>query len=306
MTKSTQSAHEQRALRYGLVGIIGFVALALIFAVLTNSDAILFDGIYSLIAFCVTLLTIKVAKLAERPDDDLFHFGYTALEPLLNLFKALIILVACVYAGAEATKRLLDGGNPAEYGLAVLYGALASSGSLLVAALMFRAGRQSNSDLVNVEAKTWLMDGLLSCGVFLGFVGAWWLERSDYAEYAPLVDPILLITIVALALPVPLGILNQSLREIIGMAPKDTVVDEIEQRLRASLGELSYKDLEFRVSKRGRNTYLLVHVIVGESFHISSITDLDSIRKHSAKTLKSWKPDIVMDMLFINDPALAL
>ncbi|MEM8562945.1 MAG: cation diffusion facilitator family transporter [Pseudomonadota bacterium] len=306
MTKSTQSIHEQRALRYGLIGVIGFVALALVFAVLTNSDAILFDGIYSLIAFCVTLLTIKVAKLAERPDDDLFHFGYTALEPLLNLFKALIILVACVYAGAEATKRLLEGGNPAAYGLAVLYGALASSGSLIVAALMFRAGRQSNSDLVNVEAKTWLMDGLLSCGVFLGFVGAWWLEHSDLSEYAPLVDPILLITIVALALPVPLGILNQSLREIIGMAPKETMVDEIEQRLRASLGELSYQDLEFRVTKRGRNTYLLVHVIVDDGFQVTSIADLDNIRKHSAKALKGWKPDIVMDMLFISDPDLAL
>ena len=68
-----------------------FVVLALGFALVTGSDAILFDGIYSLIALCVALLTLKVARLAQRPDDDNFHFGYTAMEPTLNLFKALFI-----------------------------------------------------------------------------------------------------------------------------------------------------------------------------------------------------------------------
>jgi cation diffusion facilitator family transporter len=306
MREKSRVESEQQALRYGLFGIIGFVVLALVFAVLTNSDAILFDGIYSLIAFCVTLLTIKVAKLAERPDDDRFHFGYTAMEPTLNLFKALIILVACVYAGIEATKRLLAGGNPAEYGLAVVYGAISTVGCFTVAWLLVRTGKQTRSDLVAVEAKTWLMDGLLSCAVFLGFLGAWWLESSPWPEYASLVDPILLITIVTLALPVPLGILKDSLREIVWMAPSEPVVDEMEQRLLASLAGLDYAHIEFRATKRGRNTYVLIHFVVGESFTITSIAELDTIRHRSELALKSWNPEIVMDMLFVKDPGLAL
>jgi cation diffusion facilitator family transporter len=296
---------EQKALRYGLFGIIGFVVLALVFALLTNSDAILFDGIYSLIMFCVTLLTIKVAKLAERPDDDRFHFGYTAMEPTLNLFKALFILVACVYAAVEASKRLLAGGNPAEYGLAVVYGAISTVGCFTVARLMSRTGKQTRSDLVAVEAKTWLMDGLLSCGVFLGFLVGWWLEQSAWSEYAPLVDPILLITIVTLALPVPLGILKESLREIVWMAPAEPLVNEMEQRLLTSLDGLDYAHIEFRTTKRGRNTYVLVHFIVGESFAITSIAELDTIRHRSELALQNWNPEIVMDMLFVKDPVLA-
>ena len=65
MPGKSHARSEQKALRFSLYGIIGFVVLALGFALLTNSDAILFDGIYSLIAFCVTLLTIKVAKLYQ-------------------------------------------------------------------------------------------------------------------------------------------------------------------------------------------------------------------------------------------------
>ncbi len=296
---------EQRALRWALIGSVGFIVLALTFALLTRSDAILFDGIYSLIAFCVALLTLKVSRLAERPDDDRFHFGYTSMEPALNLFKALFILVACTWACIEAIKRLMAGGNPAEYGLATIYGAAATVGCLLVAWLMARAGRQTRSDLVAVESRTWLVDGLLSAAVFFGFLLAWWLDGSPWAHYAPVVDPLLLIGIVAVALPIPLGILRDSMREILWMAPPETLVNDIEQRLLVTLSDVPREMVEVRVTKRGRNTYLLVHVVVSDAFHIQSIADLDTIRHRSSAELKAWRPEIVMDMLFVRDPTLA-
>lgn len=296
---------EQRALRWALIGSLGFIALALTFALFTRSDAILFDGIYSLIAFCVALLTLKVARLAERPDDDRFHFGYTSMEPALNLFKALFILVACTWACVEAVKRLMLGGNPAEYGLATVYGAAATVGCLLVAWLMARAGRQTRSDLVAVESRTWLVDGLLSAAVFAGFLFAWLLEGSSWAHYAPVVDPLLLIAIVVVALPVPLGILRDSLREILWMAPPEPLVQDIEQNLLDSLADVDTDRVEVRVTKRGRNTYLLVHVVVGENFRLASVADLDAIRHRSETALKTWRPEIVMDMLFVRDGSLA-
>lgn len=128
MPKNNQARKEQSALKLSIYGVTFFVLLALGFALLTHSDAILFDGISSLIAFSMALLTLKVAKLVERPDDDHFHFGYTAMEPTLNLFKSLIVIVVCVFAAVEAAKRLLTGGNPAEYGLAVVYGVIATFG----------------------------------------------------------------------------------------------------------------------------------------------------------------------------------
>jgi cation diffusion facilitator family transporter len=305
MTRQLQIHNEQRALRFALFGSVGFIGLALTFALLTRSDAILFDGIYSMIAFCVALLTLKVARLAELPDDERFHFGYTSMEPALNLFKALFILIACTYAVIEATKRLMAGGNPAEYGLAMVYGGVATLGCLAVAWLMARVGRQSRSDLVAVEARTWLVDGLLSAAVFVGFLVAWLLERSAWAHYAPVVDPVLLIGIVIVALPVPLGILRDSLREILWMAPAGTLVGDIEQRLLASLEGVALDHVELRVTKRGRNTYMLVHVVVSEAFRLGSVDELDAIRHRSERALKAWNQEIVMDMLFVRDPALA-
>lgn len=305
MKKENRARKEQKALRISLYGVIFFVVLALGFAVYTKSDAILFDGIYSLISFATALLTLKVAKLAERPDDDTFHFGYTTLEPTLNLFKSLVIIIACVYAAIEALKRLLAGGTEAEYGWAVVYGVLATVGCFVVAIIMRKLGRDTRSDLVNVESKSWLMDALLSGSVLLGFILAWSLAKFGYAQYAPYVDPILLMTLVVLALPIPGKILLVSLREVIVMAPAPEVVDEIEARLLPTLIDVPHDEVEFRVNKRGRNTYVLVHVIVSDAFVVAHIDELDAIRRNSAKVLKEWNPQIVMDILFVRDKTLA-
>jgi predicted Co/Zn/Cd cation transporter (cation efflux family) len=131
--------HEQKEksllrLSFYVAGLFVFVALG--FALITNSSAILFDGIYSLIAFFMALLTLKVANLIQLPDDDRFHFGYTAIEPKLNLFKSLIIIVTWLYAAVGSINSIITGGNDAEYGLAIIYGAFATFGCFAVAGYM--------------------------------------------------------------------------------------------------------------------------------------------------------------------------
>ena len=128
---------------------------------------------------------------------------------------------------------------------------------------------------------------------------------TPWADKAPLVDPILLITLVLLALPIPGKIMFDSLKEVVGMAPQEHLVDEIEYRLLASLKAVATEHVELRVSKRGRVTYVLVHVVVAENFLVANIAELDAIRNQSESELKGWNSDIFMDMLFIRDARLA-
>ena len=155
-----------------------------------------------------------------------------------------------------------------------------------------------------VEARTWLLDAVLSARCCSASPCAWLLEQSALAQYAPLVDPSLLIVLVLAALPMPIQIMLQSLREVVAMAPPKAVVDEIERRIVDSLQGVDYDHVEFRVSKQGRNTYLLVHVVVPRDYRIRSIADLDRIRRHSEKLLQDWNPEIVMNMLFVEDRRL--
>ncbi len=297
---------ERRTLKLSLYGSGAFVVLALVFAVLTHSDSILFDGVYSLISFSMALLTLKVAKLVERPDDDVFHFGYAAIEPTLNLFKSLIIVITCVYAVVSAVNRLMVGGNTALYELATIYGFFSTLGCFSVSLIMYKRSKNYHSDLVKVDAKTWLVDGILSAAILVGFLAAWWLVNSPWPHWAPIVDPLILIILGLSALPIPLKVMSHSLQEVIHKAPTSGIVEKIEARLMASLQGVDYQSVEVRVSKRGRGLYLLAHIIVSDDFNINSIEELDDIRAKSHAMLEALYKHIVIDLVFVNNPKFAV
>lgn len=86
-----------------------------------------------------------------------------------------------------------------------------------------------------------------------GFAAAWWLEQSPGPQYALLIDPILLIKLGIAVLPIPGKIMLDSLREVILMAPPNTVVNEIERRLLQILSNVRLEHIEVRVSTRSRS-----------------------------------------------------
>jgi cation diffusion facilitator family transporter len=297
--------NERRLLKLSFYMAGLFVFLAFGFALITQSGAILFDGIYSLISFFMALLTLKVANLVELPDDDRFHFGYTAIEPTLNLFKSLIIICSCVYAVVGSINSIIAGGNAAHYDLAMIYGTFATVGCFAISFYMKHRCKKLRSDLVSVDAHTWFVDGVLSASILLGFAIAFVLEQYGFTELAPYVDPILLVILGLSILPIPFKIMLESLKEVIHKAPPEAVTLVIEKKLKQTLSAVPYEHIEVRISKSGRDLYLLVHIIVDESFDITTVRELDTIRKATEKTMQEWNPSILMDILFICDPKLA-
>lgn len=300
--------HEQKEknllkLSFYIAGLFVFVAFG--FAFITESGAILFDGVYSLIAFFMALLTLKVANLVQLPDDDRFHFGYTAIEPTLNLFKSIIIISTCLYAVVNSIASLAKGGNAAVYDKAMIYGVFATVGCFAISALMKIRGKSLRSDLVSVDAHTWFIDGVLSAAILFGFAIAYGMQHYGFAEYAPYVDPVLLIVLGLAILPIPAKIMLDSLNEVINKAPPEAVSLVIEKKLKQTLIDVPYNHVEVRISKQGRDLYILVHIIVDRTFGTVTITELDTIRKASEATMREWNPAILMDIMFICDPALA-
>ncbi len=87
-----------------LIGCAGIVA-----TLASNSQAILLDGLFNLIYFSVALVTIKVSKLASRPDSESYPFGYSYFESLVNLCKGLLILGGIHLRAGRCRGRFADG-----------------------------------------------------------------------------------------------------------------------------------------------------------------------------------------------------
>jgi predicted Co/Zn/Cd cation transporter (cation efflux family) len=106
-------------------------------------------------------------------------------------------------------------------------------------------------------------------------------------------------------LPIPGKIMLDSLKEVINKAPPEAVTAVIEKKLKQTLLAVPYEHVEVRISKRGRDLYILVHIIVNESFSVATISELDDIRIGCEAAMRDWNPSIIMDILFIKDPKLA-
>ena len=76
--------------------------LGLVISLASASGAVFLDGVFSLIFAMADLLTLYVSGLVQRPHDDQYPFGYATFEPMLNLFKGILIAFALIFAAWSA------------------------------------------------------------------------------------------------------------------------------------------------------------------------------------------------------------
>ena len=208
--------------------------LGILFAVLSRSDAIMLDGLFSLIGFAMGFVTLKVARLVHQPDDPQFQFGYASFEPFVNLAKGLIIVFLAIFALYSAVDALTHGGRPIASGYALFYAVVGAAGCFIIASIQRRTAAKTGSPLVETDAKSWLIDGLLTSGVCVAFLIVMLIERSKWAVYTPYADPVIVIALVACAAPLPFTIIRENLSQLLLGAPEPKFQIKVRARLEAA------------------------------------------------------------------------
>jgi cation diffusion facilitator family transporter len=297
--KSTQ--HESTALKISAGANLSFGLLGIGFALVTQSGAILLDGIFSFAGFALALLTLKVSDLVERPDDEWFHFGYAYFEPVLNSVRGLILIAVTGYALFSAITALLHGGRHIVPEWALVYAVIALAGCLLLAWIQGRAARAAATPLLDVDAKAWLMDGFLSLVVAATFLGALLVQGTRWEPWASYVDPALVVLLVLLVLPVPLKIIRENMGELLRVAPGPDVQAEVRSRFLRSVEGRGFRDTRLRMIAAGRYFYLLNHIRVDRDFRIRRVAELDAIRADIHAALEDLHPRLVIDTVFTED-----
>lgn len=295
---------EQRALKISVGAALFFALLGFGFAILTHSQAILLDGVISLVGLGVSVLTLFVARLVELPGDDTFPFGYAHFEPMLNVVKSLIMVTVCVFALIGAISIILQGGNELAAGSAILYAFIATVGAAAMAAFMHRTSKQTASTLIAVDAKAWMLDVVISAAVLLAFVGMYLMRDSRWAVYLPFVDPVLVATLVVLTLPVPLKLLRDNMREVISMAPSKALQDTIKEQVQLSLEGQEYEDIQLRIMKQGRFIMVFTEIVLGRDYVLDTAASLDRIRLQMSQHMGKYDRNVEIKAVFFGDRSL--
>jgi cation diffusion facilitator family transporter len=296
-----QQQTEARALRLSAWAYLAMALLGGGYYYLSQSEAILLDGVYSFISLLMTFVAQRVSQLVQTPYTDRFHFGFAHFEPLLNVVRILLILAIAGFAAASAVVALLQGGRPLDADSAVIYGAIAAAGCLTMAWKQNRAARQANSPLLAVDARNWLVDGVLSSGVAVTFVIAFLLQRSAYADWVPYIDPLLVIVMIAMMVPVPLKTLGENLRQVLMQAPDEATQEKIRSRVIQAVQPTSEEEVLIRMLPVGRILYLQVFILVPRGTEVRVIDEFDAVRKSILDNTKDLHPQLTLDVMFTTD-----
>jgi len=279
---------------------LGIGCVGLGFAWRTGSRAILLDGLFNLTYLATALLTLKVAALVTRPDDEDYPFGYIFLEPLMNGVKGMLTLGLSMLALVDAVAALLSGGRVISAGPAVGYGVFATGACVLAALLLRRAHRCTGSPLVGVDAGSWSVNAAVSAAVLAAFAAIPAVEALE-PWLVPYVDPLLVAVVVAISLGVPVRLAWQALMALLNRAPAPMVRGPVEATVRQALADLPSRSLNIRMIRPGRSLYLAVHVVLPADFSFGGLPKLDAIRARVQGAVRRRHGAAVVDVLFTAD-----
>jgi cation diffusion facilitator family transporter len=299
--KNPQQQVESRALRISAWAYLFMALLGGGYFYLAKSEAILLDGVYSFISLLMTFVAQRVSQLVQTPYTDRFHFGFAHFEPMLNVVRIMLILAIAGFAAASAIAALLQGGRPLNTDSAVIYGIIAASGCLVMAWKQRRASRRANSPILAVDARNWLVDGVLSSGVAVTFVFAFLLRGSAYADWVRFVDPLLVVVMVSLMVPVPLKTLGENLREVLMQAPDREMQEKIRARIEQAVQPSAEDQISIRMLPVGRFLYLHVYILVPSGTQVRVIDECDAVRERILEKIADLHPQLMLDVIFTAD-----
>ena len=157
---------------------------------------IIFDGMYSFVSLILSTISLFISNYISKKDVEKFPFGKHILEPLVIALKSLVITIMCLYSLIDATKAIIYGGNSVEYGLAIVYSVVSILGCSFVYLYMKKEGKKLSSELINSESAQWLMDGVLSAGVFVGFIIAMIIDGTRFSYLNNYIDPAMVLSLI--------------------------------------------------------------------------------------------------------------
>src|SRR5690606_9401059 len=221
---------EQGLLRISITVVVAFAALGVVLGLLSHSFAIIFDGVYSLIDACMTVVGLLVVRLIAASNAgglrnmrliERFTMGFWHLEPIVLGVDALLLTGAAVYALINAIGSLAAGGREVHFDMAVAYAALTTVASFAMWRFQLRANRRIRSSFVALDSKGWLMSCLISGALLVAFAGGLVVQDTRLDWVTPYIDPAVLALVCLVIIPIPMGTIRQALADILLVTPAD-------------------------------------------------------------------------------------
>jgi predicted Co/Zn/Cd cation transporter (cation efflux family) len=269
--------------------------LGVTFGVWLTADSILLDGVFNWVSFLLALVSMRVARLVTQEATDSYPFGYAAFEPLVNTIKSLIVIGVSIVAFVAAVADLVAGGHQLEPGWALVYAAIAVAGCFALFFVQRHYAKRTRSPLLEVDAKNWLVNGLVSSAVGLAFVVALLVQGTGAAFILPYIDSTLVILLVVVSVPIPVRMAREGLTELLGIAPPLDMRVEVHRHFDEAARAQGLEQYTLRMTRTGRTLFLFVSARTPAD---RTAAELHTLREAVVAAMRTAHPHLVMDIAF--------
>ena len=249
----------------------------------------------------MAIVTLWIAWLQKQPENDRFHFGYLSFIPLVNLVKSLLVLTLSLFALFSAISTLIHGGRQLNANVAVIYAIIAATGCLITALIQRKLEKKTQSVMLHVDGKNWMINGLISLSVGIAFSLVNLIQNTSFAWFIPYADSTIVALIVCITLPVPMQLIGKNLHQLLLGAPKKDVQDRIRQIFSVSARGFALQKYWLRTTQVGNTLFVSIYWLLPQDYQLKNIKELDKIRDKVATALNQEFHALIVDIIFTQD-----
>ena len=284
---------EQTAYIISIISGLFMATLGFVFSHISNSQSIYLDGMFSLVNMAMATITLIVSRKVISYKSERFQFGIGQAEPILNVIKAFIFIGILLFAFFLAIQAIADGGRAMSFDSGVFYALIAAVGCFFTSFLISLVERNNKSPMLRVERKAWFVDGVLSSAVLLVFGAGYLIKGTNLASYSDYIDPVTMILLILLVIPIPIRIFKDNFNDLLFSAPPKETIQAIERHIDAELPQSSIEDYYFRTAKLGRFHSIHISVLVKKGKNLGAQV-LDGIRIKLDTSINSEIPNSII------------
>ncbi|MFC4994530.1 cation transporter [Rubritalea tangerina] len=280
---SENSQHEEASLKWAMIGNIFMGIAGVTASYLSNSDALLIDGLYSLVNFASALVAMKVAKNVQQMPNPEFPYGYYANESLYVLFRSLVLMGILLFACFGALDKIfhyLSGGEVPK----IVLGPIITYSILMVAICFGLAAThhrnwlktQKQSNILQTEKSAAIVDGFMSAGAGGALLAVTLLSGTFLEGIIPIADSILVLILCSTMLGTPASLFRKSMAEIQGKATDPELAQKTRDAIHQTIDPDRFELIDFNMTKLGRGYFCVSHIRPKDKVDVS---ELDTTRQ---------------------------
>ncbi len=238
--------HNNRiAIKTSIITIIGNILLAVIkfiAGLLSNSVALISDGIHTVSDVFTTIIAMIGVTISNIEEDSNHRYGHERMECIASLILAFILFITGFEIGIEGLKVLINN-NYASIKIPGIFALVVACISIIGKEIMYqytiRVANKIKSESLKADAWHHRSDALSSIGTLIGII----LSRMGYKFCDPLVSIIIAILICKVAYEIFIEATNK----LVDKSCDEETIKKIEKVVLKQKGVLGIDDIKTRI-----------------------------------------------------------